>query len=45
VVTLICDGGDRYAGSYYDDAWLASQGIDITEPRARLARLAHAGQA
>jgi cysteine synthase A len=45
VVTLICDGGDRYAGSYYDDAWLASQQIDITEPRARLARLAHTGQA
>jgi cysteine synthase A len=45
VVTLICDGGDRYAGSYYDDAWLAFQQIDITEPRARLARLAHTGQA
>jgi cysteine synthase A len=43
VVTLICDGGDRYAGSYYDDAWLASQRIDITGPRARLARLAHTG--
>lgn len=23
VVTLICDSGDRYADTYYDDAWLA----------------------
>ncbi|WP_201931829.1 L-cysteine desulfhydrase Cds1 [Nocardioides donggukensis] len=30
VVTLLCDGGERYADTYYDDAWLAGQGIDIT---------------
>ncbi len=29
VVTLLCDGGERYTATYYDDAWLASQGIDI----------------
>ncbi|MFE3453330.1 PLP-dependent cysteine synthase family protein [Nonomuraea sp. NPDC059194] len=29
VVTLICDSGDRYRGTYGDDAWLAAQGIDI----------------
>jgi cysteine synthase A len=29
VVTLICDGGDRYAGTYYDDAWVADQGMDL----------------
>ena len=29
IVTLICDGGDRYTDTYYDDAWLAEQGIDI----------------
>jgi cysteine synthase A len=29
VVTLICDGGERYAGTYYDDAWVASQGFDL----------------
>jgi cysteine synthase len=29
VVTLICDGGDRYAHTYYDDAWVTRQGIDI----------------
>jgi cysteine synthase A len=29
VVTLICDGGDRYQHSYYDDAWLQRQGMDL----------------
>ena len=29
VVTLICDGGDRYAGTYYDDAWVDAQGLDL----------------
>ncbi|MCA1217325.1 PLP-dependent cysteine synthase family protein [Streptomyces sp. 8L] len=29
VVTLICDGGDRYLDKYYSDAWLAAQGLDI----------------
>ncbi|HET7387755.1 MAG TPA: PLP-dependent cysteine synthase family protein [Nocardioidaceae bacterium] len=30
VVTLLCDGGERYAHTYYDDSWLAEQGLDIT---------------
>ena len=30
VVTLLCDAGDRYAHTYYDDAWLAEQGLDLT---------------
>ena len=29
VVTLICDGGDRYAGTYYSDAWVGDQGLDL----------------
>jgi cysteine synthase A len=29
VVTLICDGGERYAGTYYDDGWVAAQGFDL----------------
>ncbi|MFI5605853.1 PLP-dependent cysteine synthase family protein [Amycolatopsis sp. NPDC051903] len=35
VVTLLCDGGDRYAHTYYDDEWLAEQGIDIAPYRAK----------
>jgi cysteine synthase A len=30
VVTLLCDGGERYAHTYYDDAWVAAQGLDLT---------------
>jgi cysteine synthase A len=29
IVTLICDYGDRYARSCYDDAWLSAKKIDI----------------
>jgi cysteine synthase len=42
VVTLICDGGERYRGTYGDDAWLAERGLDI-DPHLRELRsfLAH----
>lgn len=36
VVTLICDGGDRYAGTYYDDGWVAGQGLDLAPFRQAL---------
>jgi cysteine synthase A len=39
LVTLLCDGGERYAHTYYDDGWLAEQGIDLTPYRARLDEL------
>ncbi|MCW2497155.1 PLP-dependent cysteine synthase family protein [Jatrophihabitans sp.] len=39
IVTLLCDGGERYAGTYFDDAWLAAQGIDLQPHRAALAAL------
>jgi cysteine synthase A len=29
IVTLLCDSGERYAQTYFDDAWLAEQGLDI----------------
>ncbi|HEY0452242.1 PLP-dependent cysteine synthase family protein [Actinophytocola sp.] len=33
VVTLLCDQGDRYGHTYYSDAWLAAQGLDLTADR------------
>jgi cysteine synthase A len=30
IVTLICDNGNRYEDSCYNDEWLASHGIDIS---------------
>ncbi|QLE76387.1 PLP-dependent cysteine synthase family protein [Streptomyces rectiverticillatus] len=29
IVTLLCDPGERYLDTYYSDAWLAEQGMDI----------------
>jgi cysteine synthase len=29
VVTLICDAGERYAGTYYSDAWVGEQGLEL----------------
>lgn len=29
IVTLLCDGGERYAHTYFDDNWLAEQQLDI----------------
>ncbi|WP_182347255.1 PLP-dependent cysteine synthase family protein [Tomitella gaofuii] len=31
VVTLLCDGGERYADTYYDDGWVAGQGIGLSD--------------
>ncbi|KAG4073386.1 hypothetical protein HA402_008542 [Bradysia odoriphaga] len=36
VVTLICDGGARYASTYYDDEWVAVQGWDLAPHRIRM---------
>ncbi len=36
VVTLICDGGDRYAGTYYSDDWVAGQGLELQPYRTAL---------
>ena len=30
MVTLLCDSGERYLSSYYDDGWVAARGIDLT---------------
>lgn len=30
VVTLICDSGERYLDTYYNDQWLIEQGLDIS---------------
>jgi cysteine synthase A len=36
IVTLICDGGERYADTYYSDAWLAEQGLELAPYAAAL---------
>jgi cysteine synthase A len=39
IVTLLCDSGDRYGHTYYDDEWLAEHDIDIAPYSDVLTRL------
>ncbi|MFS8037528.1 PLP-dependent cysteine synthase family protein [Xanthobacter sp. AM11] len=36
IVTLLCDSGERYRSTLYDDHWLKAQGLDIRDQAARL---------
>ena len=36
IITLLCDGGERYTDTYYDDAWLAAKGIDWQGAETRI---------
>jgi cysteine synthase A len=43
IVTLICDGGERYLDSYYDDAWLANNEIHIGPYEEQLREFSRTG--
>jgi len=43
VVTLLCDGGERYLGTCYDDGWLRQQGFDVGPVDAALSRFWKSG--
>ena len=32
IVTLLCDGGERYTHTYFDDGWVGEQGMDLEAP-------------
>jgi cysteine synthase A len=36
VVTMICDSGERYLNSYYDDEWVASHNLQLSPYLAQL---------
>jgi cysteine synthase A len=44
VVTLLCDGGERYAHTYYDDDWVAAHGIDLAPYTKTLQRFTETGE-
>jgi cysteine synthase A len=44
VVTLLCDGGERYAHTYHSDDWVAGQGLDLAPYTATLRRFAATGE-
>ncbi|MBE9374898.1 PLP-dependent cysteine synthase family protein [Saccharopolyspora sp. HNM0983] len=44
IVTLLCDGGERYTHTYYDDDWVAEQGLDLAPAHAVLDRFHSTGE-
>ena len=38
IVSILCDEGERYRCSYFDDRWLAGQGLDVAPYEAALER-------
>jgi len=40
IVTLVCDPGERYLGTYYDADWIAGEGLDPRPCRDWLERFA-----
>jgi cysteine synthase A len=44
VVTLLCDGGERYAHTYYDDGWVAAQGLELALYAETLHHVTRTGQ-
>jgi len=44
VVTLLCDSGDRYRHTYYNEGWLRQAGLACDSERAALAVLLDSGQ-
>jgi cysteine synthase A len=44
VVTLLCDGGERYAHTYYSDDWLAAQGLELAPHASTLEVFARTGE-
>ena len=44
VVTLLCDGSERYTRTYFDDDWLAANGLDIAPYLATLEKFADSGE-
>jgi cysteine synthase A len=44
VVTLLCDGGERYRHTYYDDKWLLQQGLECGEESDAVEALMQRGE-
>lgn len=43
IATILCDGGERYGHSYYNDAWVAAQGFDLAPAIAAIEACAERG--
>ncbi|WP_020694967.1 pyridoxal-phosphate dependent enzyme [Reyranella massiliensis] len=44
LVSLICDSGERYGHTYYNDDWIAAQGFDLSSSEAALEDFLRSGE-
>ncbi|MFC6018757.1 PLP-dependent cysteine synthase family protein [Plantactinospora solaniradicis] len=44
VVTLLCDGGERYTDTYYSDEWVAGRGMDLAPYLSMIERFLVSGE-
>jgi cysteine synthase A len=44
IVSLLCDSGERYRSTYFNDAWIAEQGFDLEPHEAAMERFFHTGE-
>ncbi len=44
VVSLLCDSGERYRSTYFNDEWVAAQGYDLGPFRARIEAFLRRGE-
>ena len=45
IVAVLCDGGERYATSYYNPEWLKAKGYELEPLIAQVAACAERGEA
>lgn len=43
IVTLLCDSGDRYASTYFNDRWIEERGLAVGEEELRMQHFLTAG--
>ncbi|MBS0481422.1 MAG: PLP-dependent cysteine synthase family protein [Proteobacteria bacterium] len=43
MVSILCDSGERYRSSYFDDAWIAQKGLDLAPYEAAIERFFDTG--
>lgn len=44
VITLLCDGGERYHNTYYNDEWLAAHNLDLAPHKETVEAFLSAGE-
>ena len=44
IVSILCDGGERYTSTYYNEDWLEAQGLADAQEEARMAGFLHSGR-